>query len=180
MTKKEMLGAQVKQLLSSVSDHGSQHLGEVETDLVQTGVLLDEAIGKLGKSFMDIHAAVSAQQAMLDLLVSEGAFAPENTERLQVMSGEIGQHINAAVTGLQFQDMTSQLIDRTLKRVIGLRDMLAALGSSGSGMQAESGSEQIGMLLASINHALTIQSEELVLLKSVHQNHMECGDIELF
>ena len=58
MTRKKILGSHVKRLLSGVSDHGKQHLSEVETDLKQTHLLLEEAIEKLTASFMAIHTAV--------------------------------------------------------------------------------------------------------------------------
>ena len=40
MSNKQMLGSRVKELLAGVSDHGVDHLVEVETDLVQTTLLL--------------------------------------------------------------------------------------------------------------------------------------------
>ncbi len=182
MTRQDLLGSQVKQLLSGVSDHGAQHLNEVQTDLTQTSFLLGEAIEKLGASFMAIHAAVCAQQDTVDLLVAGAAPTPEIAEKLQVMQGEIGRHVNAAVTGLQFQDMTSQLIDRTVKRVTGLRDVLGALGSGGSGVLPESDTGEIVDLLKNINALLEEQSIRLesVSWKAVSQTHMESGDIELF
>ena len=182
MTSQNLLGSQVKQLLSGVSDHGAQHLTEVETDLAQTSFLLGEAIEKLGASFMAIHAAVCAQQDTVDLLVSGAAPTPDIAARLQATQGEIGRHVNAAVTGLQFQDMTSQLIDRTVKRVVGFRDVLGSLGSGGSGMQPEAETGEIVALLKNINQLLQEQSTRLesVSWKAVSQTHMESGDIELF
>ena len=41
MTRKKILGSHVKRLLSGVSDHGRKHLTEVETDLIQTRLLLE-------------------------------------------------------------------------------------------------------------------------------------------
>ena len=98
------------------------------------------------------------------------------------MSGEVGGHVNSAITSMQFQDMTSQLIDRTLKRVSGLRAFLATLGAHGAAMTPECDSEEIGELLGKVSMALAIQSLELrsVLRKSVNQQHLESGDIELF
>jgi hypothetical protein len=83
---------------------------------------------------------------------------------------------------MQFQDMTSQLIDRTLKRVTGLREFLGTLGAHGADILPESGSEEIVDLLGKVSMALAIQSLELrsVLRKAVNQQHMESGDIELF
>lgn len=182
MTTDIQLGSQLRRLLSSLSDHGNQHLTEVETDLVQTTFLLSEAIEKLGTSFMSIHKAICAHQDAVDkLLVSQSA-SPELLEQLKTMQSEIGTHVNSAVTGLQFQDMTSQLIGRTVRRVTGLREVLGAVGSSSSGVLPESGQEQIASLLERINTLLEDQSTKLdsKLWKQVSQTHMNSGEIELF
>jgi hypothetical protein len=182
MTRKKILGSHVKRLLSGVSDHGRRHLTEVETDLRQTELLLEEAVEKLTTSFMAIHSAVGARQDAIDLLLAGGTPSAEDSARLGGMSGEIGQHVNSAITSMQFQDMTSQLIDRTLKRVTGLREFLGTLGAHGADILPESGSEEIVDRLGKVSMALAIQSLELrsVLRKAVHQKHLESGDIELF
>jgi len=181
MTREKLLGSQVKHLLSNLSDHGTQHLTEVETDLVQTSFLLGEAIEKLGASFMAIHEAISAQQEAIDLLLAGAKPTPEIAEQLKARHAEVGQHVNAAVTGLQFQDMTSQLIGRTVQRVIGLREVLGGIGS-GSACLSENNAEDIIAALNGINKALEEQSVKLesALWKAVCQTHMESGDIELF
>jgi hypothetical protein len=182
MTRKKILGSHVKRLLSGVSAHGRRHLTEVETDLMQTELLLEEAIDKLTSSFMAIHGAVGARQDAIDRLLAGGAPSAEDSAQLAGMSGEIGQHVNSAITSMQFQDMTSQLIDRTLKRVTGLREFLGTLGDHGADILPESGSEEIVERLGKVSMALAIQSLELrsVLRKSVEQRHLESGDIELF
>jgi len=182
MTRKNLLGSQVKRLLSGLSDHGNQHLAEVETDLVQTNFLLGEAIEKLGTSFMAIHDVVSAQQQAVDLLLAGGTLTPEIAEKMKSLRTELGLHVNAAVTGLQFQDMTSQLIGRTVRRVTGLRNVLGAAGTTGSALTEESDTEEVTALLNEINKALVVQSSKLesLLWKAVSQTHMESGDIELF
>lgn len=176
------LNAEVKRLLSGVSDHGDQHLAEVETDLVQMNTLLTEAIKKLAASFMAIHEAVCIQQETLNLLISSGTPASECVARLETIRGEISQHVNAAVTGLQFQDMTSQLIGRMEKHLAGLRDVFGVLDPGGSGMSLESGDEEILTLLNSISRALAERGVALEgeLRRAVSQRHMESGDIELF
>ncbi|WP_312550551.1 chemotaxis protein [Massilia sp.] len=182
MTRKKILGSHVKRLLSGVSAHGRRHLSEVETDLLQTELLLEEAIEKLTSSFMAIHGAVSVRQEAIDRLLAGGTPTPEDSAALAAMSGEIGGHVNTAITSMQFQDMTSQLIDRTLKRVTGLREFLGTLGEHGSDIAPETGSEEIVDRLGKVSMALAIQSLELrsVLRKSVEQRHLESGDIELF
>ncbi|MBV8636024.1 MAG: chemotaxis protein [Burkholderiaceae bacterium] len=182
MTKKNLLGSQVKRLLTSLSDHGNQHLTEVETDLVQTTYLLSEAIEKLGASFMAIHEGIAAQKALVDLLLAGQIATPESQEKIKALQDEVAQNVNAAVTGLQFQDMTSQLIARTVRRIAGLRDVLGAVGSSGAEMLPESEQEDVVALLSEVSKALEEQSAKLesVLWKAVSQTHMESGDIELF
>ncbi len=182
MTRKKILGSHVKRLMSGVSDHGRRHLTEVETDLIQTQLLLEEAIEKLTVSFLAIHGAVGARQDSIALLLAGASLDAEQREQLEGMPGEVAGHVNAAITSMQFQDMTGQLIDRTLKRVTGLREFLGTLGAHGANVLPESDSEEIVELLSKVSMALAIQSLELrsVLRKAVNQQHMESGDIELF
>jgi vacuolar-type H+-ATPase subunit I/STV1 len=182
MTRKKILGSHVKRLLSGVSDHGRRHLTEVETDLIQTNLLLEEAIEKLSRNFMAIHETVSAQQAAINMLLAGDTPSAEQKEQLGALSAQVGEYVNAAVTSMQFQDMTSQLIDRTLKRVTGLREFLGTLGAHGAEMVPESDNDEIVELLGKVSMALAIQSLELrsVLRKAVSQKHLESGDIELF
>jgi vacuolar-type H+-ATPase subunit I/STV1 len=182
MTRKKILGSHVKRLLSGVSDHGRRHLNEVETDLVQTNLLLEEAIEKLTGSFMAIHGAVSERQDAIDRLLAGEAASSTDQERLKGMSGEIAQHVNTAITSMQFQDMTSQLLDRTLRRVSGLREFLTTLSEHGADIAPDSHSEEIVEHLGKVSTALAAQSIELrsMLRKSVEQRHLEAGDIDLF
>ena len=182
MTRKKILGSHVKRLLSGVSIHGRRHLNEVETDLLQTELLLEEAIDKLTGSFMAIHSAVGSRQETINRLLAGDTPSPEDSEKLSAMSGEIGQHVNSAITSMQFQDMTSQLLDRTLKRVAGLRDFLGTLSEHGADIAPETDSDEIVERLGKVSMALAIQSLELrsMLRKSVEQRHLESGDIELF
>jgi hypothetical protein len=64
MTIKNSLALEIKKLLTGLSEHGSQHLSEIETDLVQTNILLSEAIEKLSASFMAIHAVRNSKWLM--------------------------------------------------------------------------------------------------------------------
>jgi molecular chaperone DnaK (HSP70) len=182
MTRKKILGSHVKRLLSGVSDHGRRHLSEVETDLVQTNLLLEEAINKLTSSFMAIHQTVDARQQTIDRMLAGETPSLEDSARLSAMSGEIGQHVNVAITSMQFQDMTSQLLDRTLRRVTGLRNFLTTLSEHGADIVPESDSDEIVERLGKVSMALAIQSLELrsMLRKSVEQKHLESGDVELF
>ncbi|MBC3916272.1 chemotaxis protein [Undibacterium sp. CY18W] len=182
MSKKKMLGSEVKQLLSGVSDHGNAHLLEVETDLAQTAILLGEAIEKLGFSFMALHAAISSEQEEINLIIGSGTVTDDSINRLKAIQGDISTHINAAVTSLQFQDLTSQLISRTLQRCEGLREVLGTLGVVGNDLEHDGETDDLPALLRETTMRLEKQSVDLknLLRKAVHQKHLDSGDIELF
>lgn len=173
---------ELRSLLAAVSDHGKQHLVEVEADLLQTTFLLSEAIEKLGTSFMAVHDAVAKQQQVLDTLVTEHQFDKEGIKQLEVFKQKVGEEVNAAVTGLQFQDLTSQLLTRTIKRVNGLKDLLQELASHGTEIDPEHEHEEIAKFLDEMSHSLHAGSHALSggLRRSVNQQDMVTGEIELF
>jgi hypothetical protein len=175
------MNVQVVRLLSGVSVHGDQHLAEVEQDLVQMDVLLDEAIKKLCASFMGVHHAVAMQQEVLNKALSEGLSAADYAARCEGIHGEIKRHISAAMTGLQFQDMTSQLIRRMALHLAGLRDVFGALDTNGTALP-ESGGEALLTTLSHISNQVGARFNELGggVRSTVNQRHMESGDIELF
>ena len=182
MSKKKMLGSQVKELLAGVSDHGSAHLSEVETDLAQTALLLGEAIEKLGISFLALHSAVLKEQDEINLIIDSGTVSEGSIGRLKEIQQEIAQHVNAAVTSLQFQDLTSQLISRTMQRGEGLREVLTTLGVVGNDLSSDTENDDIASLLKETTVRLEKQSADLqgLLRKAVHQKQLDSGDIELF
>ncbi|PCI61087.1 MAG: chemotaxis protein [Methylophilaceae bacterium] len=174
--------AELRQLLTAVSDHGAQHLLEVEADLNQTTFLLNGAIEKLSDSFMAIHETVTAQQQEIDVLLSSADVPDTDRQSILALREKISVEVNAAVTGLQFQDMTSQLIARVIKRVSGLRESLAELATHGEGMAPEHEHEEIVRLLEEMSASLNLRNDALKggLIKSVGQQDMSSGDIELF
>lgn len=182
MTSKTVPLAELRQLLTAVSDHGAQHLVEVETDLNQTTYLLSGAIEKLSDSFMNIHAAVTAQQQEIDSLLKVVNVPEKEYQTILLLRKKIAEEVNAAVTGLQFQDMTSQLIARVIKRVDGLRESLDALAAHGQDMGPEHEHEEIVKLLNEMSTSLNLRNNALVggLIKSVTQQNMDTGEVELF
>ena len=181
MTPREQMNQQVLHLLSGVSTHGDQHLAEVERDLVQMDVLLEEAIKKLGESFMAIHAAIRKQQEALDSMMAEDLSSPDAAVHLETIRTEINSHVGAALTGLQFQDMTSQLIRRMVQHLTGLRTVFSELDANESilpGYSNEALLEKLNQISDRVGARCSEQ--EGGMRKSVNQKHMESGEIELF
>lgn len=178
----ETMNRQVMRLLAGMSGHGNRHLDEIETDLVQMNILLDEAIRKLGASFLAIHAALGRQQTVLNALLAGKVSAAECAPVFEGIQGEIDLHINAAVTGLQFQDLASQLIGGMGRHLAELRDMFGAIQASGAELPADAGCGEMLVLLDSANRRVAELKSGPADggQKPVAQRHMESGDIELF
>lgn len=182
MTVKKLLGSQLNVLLSGVAEQGFRHLGEIGNDLIQTNILLEQAIATLNASFLALHNASQAQQEIAQLLSAEIGFSAHSRERLAELSVEISGNVNNAVTGLQFQDLTKQLMERSLNRIEGMRHLLGILGEVGRTMRHHNACEGLAEIVDVANKNLARQSKELngQLAKTVRQQHMEVGSIELF
>ncbi len=174
--------AEISSLLSEVSDHGIQHLIEVEADLQQTTDLLSGAIQKLSDSFMAVHEATSEQQAEVDALLNCTDIPAASVERLLDLRKKVSAEVNEAVTALQFQDMTSQLITRVIKRVNGLKESLSVLAEHGASMDPAHEYQEVVRLLEEMSVGLSVRNQQLKgrLNKSVKQEDMDSGEIELF
>ena len=170
---------ELRTLLAAVASHGDQHLVEVESDLQQTAFLLNEAIEKLSASFIKIHELIAQQH---NLLITSGQFDEAMTFALNEYHEKIGDEVNSVVTGMQFQDMTNQLLHRTINRVSGLKELLQELAEHGYDMDAKREHNDIARFLASLHESLHASSHALSgsLRKAVGQQDMATGDIDLF
>lgn len=173
------LQTQIERLLASVAEHGSHHLAEIASDLAQTDMLIREAIEKLNASFMAVHEAARAQQEAVTQLL--GGASDDASHRLAEAGARIERGVNAAVTGLQFQDMTSQLLARALLHTDGLRAVLDGLGAR-SRRLADGDAAALAGTIAGLNEGMERDNTLLdrKVGKSVRQTHMESGDVELF
>ncbi len=152
-------------LLGDVSRLSGAHLSELAADLAQTSDLLAAAIAHLMAEFDGLNHAIAAQQALLKN-------APQDASaQWAALAEEVRDRVHGMVTGLQFEDMTRQLLDRSQTRVAGLAAMLAALDDPGRQANCAQLQEQLG----NSSRALLV-----ALQKSVPQQRMEGGDVELF
>ena len=177
-----MIQSQVKTLMKGISAQGDRHLAEVEADLAQTRMLLTEAVEKLGAAFLAIHAEISAQHELAASAPGDDYWRAVETALLETVRERVALQVGAAVTGLQFQDMVNQLMERTEKRVAGVRSALAELGNAGELLDQAADKRELERTLGGLNRTLSMSNQELngSLRRTVSQKHMECGGIELF
>jgi phage-related minor tail protein len=182
MNSPTSLARQLQHLLESLSMQGREHLGEVHTDLIQTNLLLSEAIEKLGKSFEGMHASMLMQQSLIGGLQHAGALTPEVQATLIHLQRETDRNVSSTVTALQFQDMTSQLIGRAVRHIKNMSEVLEGIGAAAANLPTNSADAATLAMLSTINQTLDEKSTALkqVSRKAVAQTHMESGDIELF
>lgn len=182
MNAPDSLTTQLLQLLTLLSTQGDLHLTEIDADLQQTTDLLARAIDKLGRGFIGIHESVAAQHALLAAVPDGAPMSPQLRTEILRLQQITDTHINAAVTALQFQDMTSQLIGRALNHVVGLREILHTVGEQRITLAADGQQGGALAMLQSVNASLTETSirQGTVTRKAVAQTHMDSGDIELF
>jgi methyl-accepting chemotaxis protein len=183
MEMKTLPIAELRSLLAAVSEHGKQHLVEVDTDLQQTSFLLSEAIEKLSLGFMSIYDAVSQQQVLIEELAEKYHLEVADIEKLAVFKTKVGEEVNGAVTGLQFQDLTSQLITRTIRRVNGLKEILEELSTHSQEIEPHQEHEEIVHYLERMNTSLNAGSHALaggLQRRTVGQKDMATGEIDLF
>lgn len=183
MTMHNNTATHAGRLLAGVSSNVDSHLKEIESDLNQTSALLAEAIGKLTANFLAVHASIAQYRETCNALDdSSGHFASVPDERAVTLRQEIDKQIDAIVTGLQFQDMTEQLLDRTKRRVHGVRKVMETLEMESVGLAAQtpvddgtSAIDRLDTLFRQQNDAL-----EGSLRRAVMQTRMDSGDIDLF
>ncbi len=172
---------QVKNLLNAVSEQGEAHLFAVSNDLLQTQFLLNAAIAQLSESFLNVNTAISAQQDLVNLL-PQAAVSDEVKNSMHNLKNTITHEVNLAVTALQFQDMTNQLIESCIKRADGLKTLLAALGTHGNDLQEEHEYSEMMHRLHDIQLSFHQHSQALTgdLRKVVVQDNIQSGAVELF
>lgn len=174
-----MIETKIRQLLAGVTAEADLHLAEVDADLDQTRALLFEAVDKLGMAFVAVHQDIAAQQELLaDLLAAD--CATDTAHTLTVLRERLADNVGVAVTGLQFQDLVNQIVERAQRRIEGVRHTLAALGNGANQLQDDSHATE--STLGNLNRALADSSQALRhrLRRQVDQRRLDCGDIELF
>lgn len=173
---------ELKDLLVSLGGWGEEHLEHVEIDLGQANALLREAISMLVDGFMAINRAAQAQQQILLSLSTSTQLSQQHIAEVAMYSRQIESEVNRVVTGMQFEDMTNQLLTRALARVSGLKLLLLAMADQHESLVAGHSHEDIAVILQKMSESLNEKRTSMHrdLQSSVNQQHMGAGDIELF
>lgn len=173
---------EIQEVLRCLTRTFALQFRQADLELTQTQALLKDAIERLTASFSNIHAHVGAQHklALTRAVRQEERGRDEAIDQALDISIVLEQDINAAIRSLQFQDISTQLLEHAKRRLWAMGEVLADIETLASEAQDES--------LDFIDHLY--RHKEAILHKAsliderndspVSQGHMETGDIELF
>ncbi len=120
---------------------------------------------------MDMNFALQSKQRVQDTMVKLEKVNQGTGSIAMAIDGhaeQVAHEVNNAVTALQFQDVTSQILEQVRVRVEQLRDLMMDLPvPSGTATGAASASTAVGNVAGSRD-------------ATVAQKNMQSGDIELF
>ncbi len=104
--------------------------------------------------------------------------------RISTLTGDIDGHVQDAVRALQFEDISTQLVDNSTRGVDGLESYLSGIRSV---VQEISGADSRGDLATQLSEARAglagqceRRQEERRSMRSVSQSVMDAGEVELF
>lgn len=162
------------------------HIGEV----IHSVQSVDRAVNELASRDMNfaIEAKGRADQTSQEIVRIHAA-SEAAVSSVSSIAGEVRLHVAAAVTSLQFQDMTSQLLAHLLKRIDAMEGALGSLSSitlsSGPAGDVEGHGDSMQNYLerlSGLRRALLEASEDIRQSSRtpVSQTHMTEGEVELF
>ena len=125
----------------------------------------------------DMNYAIQSKQLLMNSMDNADSMNARMEEAMQGLgdiANRIEQDVNSAVTNLQFQDMSTQLVDHTKKRITAIEQVFekAAQIESADFSNRSILLEEIAAILADADH----NGQK----NPVRQESMDSGDIELF
>jgi methyl-accepting chemotaxis protein len=171
--------------LSTRSDQFSREI-RTHMDGVHASVkAAEEAINELASKDMNFALQNKTHvQEMMDNIQAINAEMNEAVSEITILSGEVEQNVNVAVTSLQFQDLATQLIGHMEERIATMESIMNSiaaipLDAGGDGGEA---SEECRARLLRFKDAITEAGRliEGVRHNPVSQEEMSAGDVELF
>ncbi|HRH80565.1 MAG TPA: methyl-accepting chemotaxis protein [Thiobacillaceae bacterium] len=161
--------------LSQRTNHFSQQI-RAHMDQVHTSMgVAHESIYAVAS--LDMNFALSSKQHVQDAMTRLEAVNQRMgraAAEIDQQAGQVGQEVGRAVTALQFQDMTSQLIGHTQLRLLAIHAVVHGVEES----LRQNGGEQA--LLAARARMQEVTELGRTHANPVKQENLDSGDIELF
>lgn len=166
-------------LLATVAAKSERPLLDAEADLLQTTHLLHSAIENLSASFENIHCILNQHQSTMAQKIAEGVTGEDALLLFMSAKKLIDAEIMRVVAGLQFQDMTNQLLMHTITHLHELKSLMEMLAVNSESLSVDTSDEEIHQFFTE-KHADISARTPRVVKKAVKQRDMLPGDVELF
>lgn len=165
--------------LSQKTTHFSDQIRSLMTDLHDSFSNADTSIQRI--SSVDMGFASDSKKRIESVLDQLESINHESSDALASQSHlamEVAENINQATTGLQFQDMTSQLLNHTETRLDTIHTLIQEL-SELTRSDSEYSADDV---VVHIRNKLAATRSKIDNMKHnpVAHDNMDSGDIELF
>jgi len=187
-----ILGDAIVKLVSNfiaISDGVRDLSGHTNNFSKQVRHLIDDVRGTLASSERfaedpasgETTSATRSNQHVKDMLADFVAFnenVTQNAIELNAINTKVEQNVLVVISTLQFQDMSSQLIEHARMRMTALQEIANEMGKGGDRLNQREYLEQI----AAYNRLLQkhVMSQDRKKANPVAQKDFGTGDIELF
>jgi methyl-accepting chemotaxis protein len=168
----------VRNLSDKTNKFSSQIRGLV--DGVNKSLLeAEDSISKLAtKDMTYVMDSKKHVEAMMVDISELNKTIEKNGVELGQISSRVEQNVAVAVSTLQFQDMSSQLIGHAQLRLAALREVANELGKGADRTSSQEYLEQLAAYNQTLNqHVITLDEKKS---NPVAQSNFNTGDIELF
>lgn len=143
----------------------SQSLDHVEDSILDLAKQSDQLVKEERENIKNVMGNAQGYYELVD----------SSSQQISELAANVSRQVGYAVTSMQFQDMSTQIIDTVSKRLIAAEELLNGLASLSANADQNGSCEQLLQLLNSAKN-LVQQSHH----NPVSQKSMDEGDIELF
>ena len=168
----------VRDLSTHTSDF-SRQINEVVDKVTGSLAVAESAIGSLGAD--DKAAVLKSNQHVRSIMTELTAFndvVASNAVDLNLISTNVEQNVLVVISTLQFQDMSSQLIEHARMRMTALQEVANEMGKAGDISSQQEYLEQIAAYNRLLDkHVVSLDKQKA---NPVAQKDFGTGDIELF
>jgi len=166
--------------LSDNTNKFSKQIHELVSDVSVALAAAERSIDGLASGDMSVVADSRQHvQSMINGLTAFNATVAQNAVELNLISTKVEQNVLVVISTLQFQDMSTQLIEHARLRMSALQEVANEMGKGGGGKQ---NNNEYLERIAAYNRLLDKHVVSLDRQKSnpVGQKDFGTGDIELF
>ena len=166
---------------NSFNDQIGQQVGSARDVIDQARASVSEMASQ------DMNDSLSAKNRITSMMQGLEKLDQEveaGLARIGTLTGDIDAHVQDAVRALQFEDISTQLLDNSARGVDGLESYLSGIRAVVQEVSDADSQVNLATRLREARAGLEDQrqrrQEERQSLRSVSQSDMDAGDVELF